>query len=131
VRRSQALRRAPGLGECAQHCERLEIDTGDADARLLAGEDVALDELAVGDDEQNAPNGLPGLLVGGLVQQLPVEHGLLERDRQGFLCAKLDCVRELLRVIDAAISKVRTPMRLLAMPSRMPSSAACASQTFP
>src|SRR6266404_6217164 len=88
------------LGQRAQHGERLEVDAGDGDARFLAGEDVAFDELPVGDDEQYAPNGLARLLVGGLREQLPVEHRLLERDRQCLLRTELDCIGELLRVVD-------------------------------
>ena len=49
--------------ERAQHRERLEVDARELDACLLAGEHVAVDELAVGDDEQHAPHGLPRLRV--------------------------------------------------------------------
>ena len=42
------------VAEGAQQRERLEVDPGQPDAGLLAGRDVAVDELAVGDDEQDA-----------------------------------------------------------------------------
>ena len=46
--------------ERAQQRERLEVDPGELDARpCLHASDVAVDELAVGDDEQHAPDGLP------------------------------------------------------------------------
>jgi hypothetical protein len=38
----------------AQERERLEVDPGEDDARLLASLHVAVDLLAVGDDEQDA-----------------------------------------------------------------------------
>ena len=98
-----ALRgRARGMGRCdrAQQRERLEVDPDDLQAGLAAGEDVAVDELAVGDDEEHAPERL-AVLGHALGEHLVVEHRLLERDRQHLLGAEADRVRELLRVVDA------------------------------
>ncbi len=52
--------RARGMGrrDRAQQRERLEVDPDDLQAGLAAGEDVAVDELAVGDDEEHAPERL-------------------------------------------------------------------------
>ena len=50
-RRAAAVRRRT---ERAQERERLEVDPGERDACLPAGADVAVDELAVRDDEQHA-----------------------------------------------------------------------------
>ena len=46
------------VAERAQQRERLEVDAGQLQAGLLAGGDVAVDELAVGDDEQDPPDEL-------------------------------------------------------------------------
>src|SRR6266545_4513836 len=45
---------------------------------------------------------LTALPVEALAENLIVEHGLLERDRQRLLCAEADRVVELLLVLDAA-----------------------------
>ena len=71
------------------------------EAGLAAREHVPVDELAVGDDEQHAAHDLAGLLVRGLLEHAPVEHCLLERDRQRLLRAEADRVRELALVVDA------------------------------
>src|SRR5437764_563386 len=81
--------------------ERLEVDPCHADTGLAARAHVAVDELAIRDDQQHAARDLSRLRVRRLRQQLPVEHGLLERDRQCLLCAEADRVRELLGVVDA------------------------------
>ena len=50
----RARTRGRGLGDRAQERERLEVDADDLEPGLPAGVDVAVDELAVGDDEQDA-----------------------------------------------------------------------------
>src|SRR6185295_5460583 len=87
--------------ESAQQRERLEVDAGQPDPGLLAGGHVALDEVAVGDDEQNSVL-LLALVVDALAEQLVVEHGVLERDRERLLGAEVNGVLELLRVVDPA-----------------------------
>src|SRR5581483_2957341 len=94
----RALRRC----ERAQHRERLEVDSRQADACLAARGDVLVDELAVRDDEQHAARRDSGLRIGALREDLPVEHSLLERDRQCLLRAEPNRVGELLRIVDAA-----------------------------
>ena len=42
----------------AEQSKRLEVDPDDLQARLLARVDVAVDELAVGNDEENTADGL-------------------------------------------------------------------------
>ena len=66
---------------------------------LAAGVDVAVDELAVGDDEEHAPERL-AVLGDALGEDLVVEHRLLERDRQHLLGPEANRIRELLRVLD-------------------------------
>ena len=63
---------------------------------LLAGLDVAIDEVAVGDDEQHAVDE-PPVRRSRSAQDLVVEHSLVDRDRQGLLGAEADRVLELLR----------------------------------
>ena len=87
-------------GDRAQEREGLEVDADDLEPGLLAGVDVAVDELAVGDDEQDAAH-LLALVVDRLREHLVVEHRLLERNRQHLLRAEADRVRELLRIVDA------------------------------
>ena len=83
----------------AQQREGLEVDPDDLEPRLAAGVDVAVDELAVGDDEEHAPQRL-AVLGHALGEHLVVEHRLLERDRQHLLRTEADRVRELLRILD-------------------------------
>ena len=102
---TSAPRSAPRVESCgardgAQERERLEVDADDLQAGLAAGVHVAVDELAVGDDEEHSPERL-AVLGDALGEHLVVEHGLLERDRQHLLRAEADRVRELLRVLDA------------------------------
>ena len=47
------------VAERAQQRERLEVDAGEPHAGLLAGGDVAVDQLAVGDDEQDRRTSWP------------------------------------------------------------------------
>ena len=89
-----------GLGDRTKQCERLEVDADDLQTRLLAGKDVAIDELAVGDDEENAADGLP-FGVDRLGEHLVVEHCVLDRDRQHLLRTESNRVRKLLRIVDA------------------------------
>ena len=88
------------LAERAQQRERLEVDPRQPHAGLLAGGDVAVDQLAVGDDEQDPAHAL-AVLVGPLAEDVVVEHRLLDRNRQRLLGAEADRVLELLRVVDA------------------------------
>ena len=90
-----------GRSPSAQQRERLEIDAGQLDAGLLAGRDIAVDEVAVGDDEQYTPD-RRAFLIKGLAENLVVEHGLLERNRERLLGAEANGVLELLRIVDAA-----------------------------
>ena len=66
---------------------------------LAAGGDVALDELAVGDDEQHAAD-TDAVLADAVVEDPVVEHGLVEGDRQGLLRPEANGVGQLLRVVD-------------------------------
>ena len=51
----QGLQVGRRLREGAQQRERLQIDADDLEPRLAAGIGVAVDEVAVGDDEQDPP----------------------------------------------------------------------------
>ena len=84
----------------AQQREGLEVDPDELDPRLPAGGDVTVDQVAVREHEEDAAADL-AFLVRRLAQHLVVEDGLVDRDREGFLRAELDRVRELLRVLDA------------------------------
>ena len=95
-----AGQRVVRLGNGTEQSKRLEVDPDDLQTRLLARIDVAIDELAVGDDEENAADGLP-FVVDRLGEHLVVEHRILDRDRQHFLRAESNRVRKLLRVVDA------------------------------
>ena len=86
-------------GERAQKREGFEVDPREPDAGLLAGRHVAVDQLAVGDDEQD-PADLVAVLVDAVAEHLVVEHCLLDRDRQHLLRAEADRVLELLRIVD-------------------------------
>src|SRR5919198_3097384 len=88
------------LGQRAQERECLEVDPDDGQPGLAARGQVAVDELAVGDDEKDAADPLP-LLGLRLAEDAVVENGLLDRDRERLLGAEADRVRELLRVDDA------------------------------
>ena len=88
------------LADGTEQRKRLEVDPDDLQTRLLARVDVAIDKLAVGDDEENAADGLP-FLVDRLGEHLVVEHRVLDRDRQHFLRAESNRVRKLFRVVDA------------------------------
>ena len=88
------------LTERAEERERLEVDPGKLDSGLLAGGDIALDEVAVGNDEQDPP-GRRALGVGRLAQHVVVEHRLFHRNRQHFLRAVANRVLELLRIVDS------------------------------
>ena len=83
-----------------QESERLEVDPDQADARLAARAHVAIDEVAVGEDEQDLADAR-AFVVGRLREHLVVEHGFVDRDRQRFLRAEPDRVGELLRIVDA------------------------------
>ena len=50
----QGLEVGRGLRQRAQERKRFEIDADDLETRLAAGIGVAIDEVAVGDDEQDA-----------------------------------------------------------------------------
>ena len=65
----------------------------------LAGLDVAVDRLAVGGGEQD-PAGDAAGLVEGLVDDVVVEHGLVDRNRDGLVGPEADRVRELPLVLD-------------------------------
>ena len=99
VRRPVVLRRRR-LAKGAQEREGLEVDPGQADPGFLAGADVAVDQLAVGDHEQDPAHDV-ALLVDPLAKDVVIEHGLLDRDRKGLLGAEADRVLELLRIVDA------------------------------
>ena len=94
-----AAARVVRRGDCAQQRERFEVDPDDLEARLAAGIDVAVDKLAVGDDEQHAPQRL-AVLGDALGENLVVEHRLLERDWQHLLGAEANRVRKLLGILD-------------------------------
>ena len=94
-----AAARVVRRGDGAQQRERLEVDPDDLKTRLAAGVDVAVDELAVGDDEEHAPERLT-VLGDALGEDLVIEHRLLERDRQHLLGAEANRVRKLLRILD-------------------------------
>ena len=87
---------------------------------FLQASDVAVDELAVGDDEQDAPDGLP--VSSSTCSESTCQSSTASSSGIG----SVSCARK--RIAFASwrgssmpvISKVRTPMRLLAMPSRTP-----------
>ena len=91
---------APRRSHCTQQRERFQVDADELDAGLATRGDVAVDELAVGNDEQYALHRL-AFLVLRLPEDLVVEHRLLDLDREGLLCAEANRVLELLRVVDA------------------------------
>src|SRR5207244_1021465 len=59
--------------ERPQKSERLEIDPGERQSREAAGLDVALDEVAMRNDEQDAPQALAALALP-LAEHAVVEH---------------------------------------------------------
>ncbi len=86
--------------ERAQQGECLEVDPDDLQAGASARLQVAIDDLTVGDDEEDAlPRG--AVLALALVEDDVVEHGLVERDRKNLLGAEADRVLELLLVPDS------------------------------
>ena len=89
------------LGDRSQERERFEIDPDELDAGLLAGLDIAIEQVAIGDDEQDAPRDA-SLLVLPFIEDLPVDHSLLDRDRQRLVGAEANCILELLDIVDAA-----------------------------
>src|SRR5947209_2803763 len=94
--RAVAIRRR---GDRAEQGERLEVDPREREPGEPASLDVAVDELAVRDDEEDAPEHLAalGLL---LAEHAVVEHRLVERDRQRLLGAEPNRVEELIFVVD-------------------------------
>src|SRR5581483_278322 len=80
--------------------ERLEVDANEADAGLTARADVAVDEVAIGDHEEDALD-RPALGVDRRLEHAVVEDGLVEWDRQRLLRTELDGVPQLLVVVDA------------------------------
>src|SRR3954452_23427901 len=98
VRRAGILRL--GLAERAQERERLEVDPRQPHAGLLAGRDVTVDQLAIGDHEQDPAN-LVAVVVEPLAEDVVIEYRLLDRNRERLLGAEADGVFELLRVVDA------------------------------
>ena len=80
--------------ERAEQAERLEVDSHQADPGGLAGRDVAVDRLAVGDHEEDPA--LDDAVLGSLAEDAIVEYGLVDGDRQSFLPSKPDGVVELL-----------------------------------
>src|SRR5205085_10137839 len=66
-------------------------------AGAAAGVRVAVDEVAMREDDQDAPFSL--LACTFLADHDVVEHGLGDRDRQYFLSAEANRVRELLRIL--------------------------------
>src|SRR3954447_26743370 len=87
--------------ERTEQREGLEIDADQLHAGHAAGAHVALDEVAIGYDQQHAVR-LLALFVRLLADDLVVEHRLLERDRQHLLGAEADRVLEMGRVGEAA-----------------------------
>ena len=85
--------------ERAEQSERLEVDPRERHAGETARLDVALDELAMRDDEEDAPQALAAFGLP-LAEHAVVEHRLVERDRQRLLGAEADGVEELLLVVD-------------------------------
>ena len=78
------LQRIVRLGDGTQQGERLEVDAHDLQTRLLARMDVAVDELAIGDDEEHPAEGL-AVLGDALGKHLVVEHSLLHRNGHAVL----------------------------------------------
>ncbi len=117
--RASAGERIAGRGEGAEKRERLEIDADDLETRPAARLQVAVDDLAVRDDEEDPEDGRT-VLVRTVVENDPVEHRLVERDREHLLGTEANRVLELAGVGDAFDLETRTPMRLLEIPSRMP-----------
>src|SRR5439155_2765491 len=88
------------LSERPQERECLQVDPGQPQPRLLAGGDVAIDQLAIGNDEQDAHDRV-ALVVGPLAEDVVVEHRLLDRNRQHLLGTETDGVLELPWIGDA------------------------------
>ena len=78
----------------AQQGERLDVDAHELDLRRGARRREAVDEVAIGDCEQHTVGG------GGLLDDVVVEHRLLDRDREGLVGAEPDRVGKLARVVD-------------------------------
>ena len=89
------------LGQGPQKREGFQVDADELDSGLLAGDDVAVDEIAIGDDEQDAP-GDSSLVVRFLAENVPIDHGLVDRNRQSLVGAEKDRVLELLDVVNPA-----------------------------
>ena len=85
--------------ECAEKSERLEVDPGERQPGKTARLHVALDEVAMRDDEQNAPQALAAVNLP-LAEHAVVEHRLVEWDRQRLLSAETDGVEKLALVVD-------------------------------
>src|SRR5262249_21730045 len=77
-----------------------EVDSLELEARAAAGGDVAVDESAVRHDQEDPPRDR-AVLARRLADDAPVEHGLVEGDREGVLRAETDRVRDLGRILDA------------------------------
>ncbi len=88
-----------GCGKRAKKRERLEIDADDLETRPATGLQVAVDDLAVRDDEKDPENGR-AVLVRTVVEDDPVEHRLVERDREDLLGTEANRVLQLAGVGD-------------------------------
>src|SRR5207245_10600411 len=92
--RSRARISIERRSEGAKERERLEIDADDLEIRRAAGVEIALHDLPVGDDEQDAPE-RRAVRTLALVQNDVVEDGLVERDREHLFRTEADRVLEL------------------------------------
>ena len=103
---TSALRSVPPPGSVgeggrqgAEESERLQVDAEQANAGEPASLHVVGDQVAVRDDEEDA---LRRRAVGGgpFAEDLEVEHGLVDRDRERLLGAEAHGVGQLLRILD-------------------------------
>ena len=106
---TSALRSAPPPGSVAnggvsarRSAKASRSTPSEAYAGEPAGLDVGRDEIAVGDDEEDALRRRAAVGRSGPSREdLEVEHCLVDRDRQRLLGAEANGVGELLRIVDA------------------------------
>ena len=89
-----------GRGDRAQQGEGLEVDPGELELGGVGRREVAVDRLAVGDDERILRVVVPSVVDLGR-EDVVVDHGLVERDREHLVRAEADRVLELVLVLDA------------------------------
>ena len=94
-----SAREDDGRRQGAQERESLEVDADETETGLPARERVGVDELAIGDDEEDPL--LRDAVLDRLGEHLEVERGLVHGDGERLLGAEPNRVRELLGIFDA------------------------------